>query len=198
MKAWIIGLIVLFVLILLAIVKVGIFASYYRERFEVRLVIGPLKLKVGKKKEQKDEANENKALDKRTKREFKKNSKPWMRSVADNWQELLQLIGRVLTAPTLDTLLLKIEVGGKEPDQCAMQYGGICSIVSGVLAALENTFDIKKRSVEIQCRFDKDCTEIEAEAAISLKVYEIIILAAALLKMAIKLYRQTKTNMKVV
>jgi len=107
------------------------------------------------------------------------------------------LVGRVLTAPTIDILKLYISVGG-EPDECAVRYGQICAGVGALLAPLENTFAVLKRDVGVRCTFGSEKLKIDLETRVTLKIYEVIALLVAGLRLLLCLYREVNMNKKVV
>ena len=196
MKMLMVWLIILGMLLAVAVLKVGLHFIYKNGAFTTKLIIGKLSFSMPKGKRLKTEntGSANAAKGKRK----KKGIKSWFRAVIDNWYDILLLIGRVLSSPQLDVLRVKIDVGASEPDECALKYGRVCSIVGALLAPVENTFEVKKREVNIQCCFEEKATLIDAEAAITLRVYEIVVLAVSALKLGYGLFKQTKSNMKVV
>ena len=104
----------------------------------------------------------------------------------------------MLTSPTLDVLKLQILVGGKDAEACAMTYGRICAVVGCVLPVVENTFGIRKRQIDVRCCFDRENLDISAEAAITIRIYEIFALAFAMLGLGLKLLLAAKNNKKAV
>ena len=163
-------LITLLILLILGMIKVGVLAQYQKKIFRLDVLIGRLKLTVvGKEKKtskppkpkkekknkekpaknvkvQKNAAGGEETASKKT--EEKGKWKPWLQAVLAYWQDILSLIGRVLTSPTLDDIQLEILVGG-DAEKCAMTYGKICAIVGGVLPVVENTFGIRKRRTAV-------------------------------------------------
>lgn len=128
----------------------------------------------------------------------RKGSSPLVRAAMDHWQEILSLVGRVLTAPTLELLQMEVQVGDPDPAQCAVRYGQICGAVGCVLPVLENTFQIKKRSIHTQCAFEQEDSSWYGEVIAILRVYEIVVLAVALLGLGIKILLQARTMKKAV
>ena len=191
MKLW---LMITGLLALLAFLKVGVRVVYH-DAFAIKFKIGRFRFSLfGKKSSDENKTPPKSGSQKKTKR----NWKPLLNAVFEKRSEILFLIGRILTTPTLDDLMVHIEVGAEEPDKCALKYGEICSVVGILLAGIENTFTVKKRRVDILCCFDKADLQIDAEVEITLRVYEIIALAAAALKLGFGIYRQGKSNKKVV
>jgi len=198
MSAWLIWGIIIVSLALIAIVKVGFCLEYREEKVEFRLLIGPFPIKFTQKK--KDAPQKAKENNKKAPVEHKKGQKKWkmwVKAALSHWDEILTLVGRVLTAPTIDILKLYISVGG-EPDECAVRYGQICAGVGALLAPLENTFAVLKRDVGVRCTFGSEKLKIDLETRVTLKIYEVIALLVAGLRLLLCLYREVNMNKKVV
>ena len=216
-------LITLAVLLILALIKVGVRVLYQQKQLQVEVLISRFKLiivgdrKKKKKKKHKSDKKEKKPAKEKTKSAKAKASaeitdqnnkdsskksgqkgklKPWIDALLTYWREILELIGRVLTSPTLDDLQLEIRVGGFDAEACAMTYGRICAIVGGVLPVVENTFGIRKRRIEVYPVFDGEKLDISADVSITLRIYEIFALAFALLGLGLKLFLEARNNKK--
>ena len=213
-------LIVAAVLFLLGMIKVGVHGFYEGKAFRLDLIISRYRMtlvgeeqekrpkkpkKARRKKQPKKDPQQNKPkaasaqqnVDNASASKPKKSGgfqkfKPWLSALLDYWQDILGLIGRVLTSPTLDILRLEIKVGAGDAEACAMKYGKICAIVGAVLPVVENTFTIKKRKIDVLCLFDQDSMDISAEAAITIRIYEIFALVFALLGLGIKIFFQAR------
>lgn len=207
-------LIVLLILLLLGMIKVGVHAFYEEKKLKLDLILSRFRLTViGKEKKDRKPPKAKKKKTEKTPAQKKKTEaspekkktaggfqklKPWLEAVMDYWQDLFSLIGRVLSSPTLDILRLEITVGAGDAESCAMTYGKICAMVGALLPVVENTFTVKKRSVEILCFFDRDSIEITAESAITLRIYEIFALVFALLGLGLKILFQARKYKKAV
>lgn len=194
MKGLLVWVIVLVLLFLLARVKVGIWLCYEKQQLQWKLLLAGLRFfPSGTKKETTDTDPEpsKAAPEKKKKKLFRS---PLVSAVMAYWQDILALVGRVLRVPTLDVLFLDIQVGGGDAAQCAMRYGQICAALGVVLPVLENTFTIRKRRIQVQCCYEMASVEPTAEASITLRIYEIIALAAALLGLGIKILLLARKN----
>ena len=210
MRPWMVWLLVLACLALLAAAKVGVHVSYLEKKLRLDLLVSkfrftilggePKKPKRQKKRQAPKEKTQKPKAEKAPKaqKEGKPDLKPWLQAAQTYWRELLELVGRVLTSPTLDVLKLQILVGGKDAEACAMTYGRICAVVGCVLPVVENTFGIRKRQIDVHCCFDRENLDISAEAAITIRIYEIFALAFALLGLGLKLLLAEKNNKKAV
>ena len=210
-------LITLLILLILGMIKVGVRAQYQKKKFRLDVLICRFKLTVVGQEEkfskipkpQKEKKQEN--FSPKHAKESQKTSdgkkaassklkdkgkwKPWLDAVLVYWQEILSLIGKVLTSPTLDDIQIEVLVGG-DAEKCAMTYGRICSIVGVVLPVVENTFGIRKRRIDIIPSFDRDGLEISADVSLTLRIYEIFALVFALLGLGLKIYLEVKNNKK--
>lgn len=195
MKPWLLWLSIVGLLLLAVFTKVGVRVTY-RDAFTIKFQVGKFRFTLPEKK---TETVEDKTPSKSVSAKKKKRDwKPLLSAMFENRSEILALVGRILTTPTLDALHVHIEVGADEPDQCALKYGQICGLVGAILGAIENTFTVKKRKVDVRCCFDRSDIRIEADIEVTLRVYEIIALAMVALRIAAGLYRQGKSNKKVV
>lgn len=198
MKALIIVLALLLVLFLIAMIKLGVSIVYRDNKLSIRIIAAGFRLKLGQKKKDKQKRGKKNADPEQKKEKPKFEAKPWIRSALNHWTELMAMIGRVLTSPTIEKLRVYISVGDEDPEKCAMDYGRLCAIVGSILAPLENTFKIKKRDVEINNNFFSTKNCLEAEAVLAIRVYAIVALAAAALRIVIRIYREVKYSKKVV
>lgn len=212
MRGLTVWFIVLAALVLLAMVKVGVRVTYDEKKLRVELLIFRFKMvllgddkpekpeKPKKEKTKKEKRPSVRAESKQQKPKEKKNilQNPWVQAVLEYWRELLALVGRVLTTPTLDVLRLQLWVGGGDSEKCAMTYGRVCAILGGVLPVVENTFGIRKRQIAVWCCYDRDAIDVSAEAAITVKIYEVFALVVALLGLGIKLLIQARNYKKAV
>ena len=212
MRGLTVWFIVLAALALLAMVKVGVRVTYDEKKLRVELLIFRFKMvllgddkpekpeKPKKEKTKKEKRPSVRSESKQQKPKEKKNisQNPWVQAVLEYWRELLALVGRVLTTPTLDVLRLQFWVGGGDSEKCAMTYGRVCAILGGVLPVVENTFGIRKRQIAVWCCYDRDAIDVSAEAAITVKIYEVFALVFALLGLGIKLLIQARNYKKAV
>lgn len=177
------------VLIMIAFLEIGILLSY-DDSMRLWFLVGKLRFSLSLKDEEREQSTVQGSA--KSKKKRKKNLKPWLKAVLQNWIEILETIGNTLAAPTLEKLELQVFVGGQDPEGSAMNYGRICSVVGCVLPIVENTFTVKKRLIDIRCSFEKDHIEFKAEAAATLKIYELVTLAVSILK----LFYRIRSDMK--
>jgi len=200
-------MIVLAILALFAMIKVGVHVSYDEKKLRLELLISKFRLvllgddKPHKPKNKKQKQAPKKPKPKQTSPQKKKGKlleNPWILAVWDYLQDILAVIGKVLRSPTLDVLRLELWVGGGDSEKCAMNYGRICAVLSGVLPMVENTFGVRKRKINVWCCYDRDSIDVSAEAAITVRIYESFALAFVILGLGIKILLQARNYKKAV
>lgn len=218
MRPWLTWLLVLLVLFVLSMIKIGVHVLYEGKKLQLELLVSKYKMilvgdekktnkppkmkktieETEKKKQAQASKSSNNSKKQDTKPKEKGKWKPLIQTVLSYWREILSLVGRVLTTPTLDVLRLELQVGGKDSEDCAMTYGRICAIIGAVLPVVENTFGIRKRKIDVLCCFDRDSLEIAAEASITVHIYEVFALVFALLGLGLKILLESRKNKKAV
>ena len=194
MKPWMIWLLAAIVVTVLARMKVGVHACYAEQCFSLKILLGRICINFGEKQKPEKEKKQKPTGSS----SGKKRKLGWFEAVQNNWLEIISLLGRILSTPTLDVLRLQVNVGGKDPQACALTYGKICAVVGAFLAPLENTFRVIKRDISVNCCFEQEKIDVEGEVEVTLRIYEILTLAVAALRVGLKFYRDAKNNMKVV
>lgn len=206
MKTVIVWAVILLILVIIGLVKIGVHLLYEDKAFRAYLTVSRFQIcltedkKTPKKKNKKNEhkAKESKPKAPKAKNKTKLLENPWLKSVLDYWQEIFGVIGRVLRSPTLDVLRIQLWVGGGDSEQCAMKYGKICAAMGALLPVVDNTFGIKKRQINVWCCFDRTSVDLSAETAITVRIYEILALVAALLNLGLKILLQARKYKKAV
>ncbi len=191
--------IVLLALLLLGLLKVGVRLAWDHDQLMLRLVVGPFRIALPKAKAHKrlkqpapvkKEAEPPKTVKK------KSTGKLWLRALADHWQDVAALIGKSLRTPTLDKVVLHLTVGGEDAAACALNYGRVCAAASCALPVLENTFRIRQRDIQMQWNYELDKLDCFFQTELTVRIYEILVLAAAGLKLLFQLYREIKIKQK--
>lgn len=193
MKVLVVWLTVLMSLFLLAIIKVGIRFSWENREAELQILIWKLHIALPKEKKRKSAAAAAEKIPQKMPKKTE-NGKLWLRAGLAHWQELLALIACVLRTPTLDLLRIHLTVGGPDPAACAMTYGRTCEAIGMALPILGHTFRIKRKDIQVVCDYGLEQTVVLVQAEITVRIYEIVILAAASLGLLLCIYRETKNN----
>lgn len=181
---------------LLLRMHVGILFAVENNDFSWKIRVGPFRFLPSEKEKNHNEKPAKSNVKKTEKK--KEKVKKVLLLLKVHGSELLELIGKVLRTPTLERLEISVSAGGADPAECAMNYGRICAGISSVLPVLQNTFEIKKQSVDVSCRYDLPKTIAAAKAELVLRVYELIGLAAAFLRQMLAIRRTMQTTKKAV
>ena len=195
-------LIICLVLFLIAVMKVGVRLTYLNQEFDYKVRLGFFRVSVSdqKKKESmpKDQTKDIPEKEKKSKEERSALIKSWMKTIWHHKEEVMEVVRKVFRAPVLDKLIVHMVVGASDPDVCAMKYGKYNAAAGTLLPIVENVFGIRKREILIGCDFFQDQDHIEASAEITIRVYQLVSIAIAGLKLLIKLSKTQKIKYKAV
>ena len=194
-------LITLAVLILLAVLPLGVSVLYDSEGPLVRVIAGPLKIKVfplpkKQKKEKKKKAKktdpkieakkaEEAALPKSPQPPAPVKEKKPKEKKGGSWKDFipfvklgLNFLGDFRRKLRLNNLELKLVLASSDPCDLAVNYGKTWAAVGNLLPALERWFVIKKRNVEVECDFTASETLVTARLDISITLGRLLSLVA--------------------
>ena len=159
-------LIALAVLILLAILPLGVSAIYDAGGPLVRLIVGPIKIRVypptkkKQKKEKKPKEPKKKEVAKPAGNQPKKKSGGSITDFLPLVQVVLDFLDDFRRKLRVNRLELKIILGGGDPCDLAVNYGKAWTAVGNLMPQLERVFVIKKRDVEVECDFTASSTTV--------------------------------------
>ena len=189
MMGWLITLTILF---LLAILPLGASVIYDEEGPLVRVIAGPLKIKVFpmKKKPKKDKPKKE-AKPKKQKKA--KNApadsaapakKPPKQNKGGSILDFLPLVNVALDLLNdlrlklrVDHLKLHLTMAADDPCDLAVNYGRMNASMAGLIAQLERFLVIKKRDVHIDCDFTANETVILARLDLTITLGRILYIA---------------------
>lgn len=185
-------LIILGALLLIGVTKVGISVTWGKV-FSLRLRIGPVAISLWKEKKQAKEKQP-----KETKKRTKTKKNPWIKLLLQHWREVLSLISRILRTPRVDRFSLQLTFGGKDQPDAALNYGKACAAAGVLLPFLKSLFQINEKNVQI-C-YDAEASELSCSGAgtVTVRIYRLPVLAAAILRFAYSLYKELPNSQKVV
>lgn len=175
-------LIALGVLILIAIIPIGISASYDVEGPCVRVYAGLVRFAVypAKKKEKKVKEKKPPKTKKKTASNTssqKSNKKKDGGSIQDFFPivdvvlDFVAAFGRKLRVKNLQ---LKLILAGGDPSDLALNYGRGWAALGNLIPLLERAFVIKKRELEVECDFLADSTKVIAQLDLSITIGRIL------------------------
>ena len=197
MTGW---LIALAVLLLILWTKVGVYLSWESRQAVLKVRIGYLRFQLwpdGKPK--KPEARKQTRQPAPVLRQQGNTMlKKWLYAIWNNRQTLLDFLRKAMKAPTLDLLRLHVAVGHPDPVTCALTYGSTCAAIGTGLPVLYRTFRVRKQDIDVTCRYDLPKTQTEGEAELTVRIYLLIALGFAGLKLLYQVYRSTKLTQKAV
>ena len=189
-------LIAVLLIALLLRTRLGIFLSWTDHEFLWKIRIGPFAFHPPEEDKKRQNIVSEKQKTKKTSRMTR--VRKMLPIIKAHWQELLELIGRVLRAPTADHLYLNILVGGEDPAECAMNYGRLCAGVSAILPVVHHVFEIRKQEIDISCCYESKTTAVSAETLIFLRFGELIVLAAVILRQLLIFRKSIPSTQKAV
>lgn len=188
---WIITLVILF---LLAILPLGASAKFDTDGLLVKILAGPIRLKVypTKKKDKspkKEKRPKGKSIeiekktqpstapdDARPKEEKKKGGS--LTGFLPLAQVALDFLGDFRRKLRVDRLELKLIMAAEDPCDLAVDYGRTWAAMGNLFPLLEHCFVIKKRDVEVECDFTADETKIWVRLDISITLGRLLVLLA--------------------
>lgn len=194
-------LITLGILILLAVLPLGVSVHYDSEGALVKVIAGPLKIKVfplpkKQKKEKKKKEKEKRPdpeAEKKAREEASlpkppqppKQEKPKEEKKGGSLLDFIPFVklginflGDFRRKLRLNNLELKLVLASSDPCDLAVNYGKTWAAVGNLLPALERWFVIKKRNVEVECDFTASETLVTARLDISITLGRLLSLVA--------------------
>lgn len=186
---WLIALGILF---LLAILPLGVSVIYDDQGPLIRLILGPVRLKLFPKKkkpltEKQIQRNEEKAKAKKLAKEQKKAQKAEEKKAqksrasgkappkGGSFTDFLPLVkmgmaflGDFRRKLRVKALELKLIMAGGDPCDLAVNYGKAWMAVGNLMPYLERIFVIQKRDIEVECDFTAEKTLVFARLDISI------------------------------
>lgn len=188
------------VLALLAVLPLGITATYAEDGPVARLIAGPIRIRLypsKNKKEKKKEKEEKVAKPKTAKSKTEKKATKEKGGSFSDFLPLVKLLfellgdfGRKLRVNRLE---LRLIMAGDDPCDLAMNYGKAWAALGNLMPQLERLFVIKKRDVEVECDFTLDKTLIFARLDLTITLGRLLSLGVY---HGVRILRQYLTIMK--
>lgn len=179
-------LIALGVLTLIAILPVGVSALYDEDGPFVRVIAGPVRIRVFPIKKKKTDKKEKPKKEKKQKKQKEKpkktgNKKKKEQKKGGSIQDFLPLVDKVLAflgsfrrKLRITNLQMKLVMASSDPCDLAVNYGKAWAALGNLMPLLENVFVIRKRNLEVECDFLADKTLISARLDISITIGRVI------------------------
>jgi hypothetical protein len=175
-------LIALGVVVLLAILPLGVSAGYDSDGPLVRLIAGPVKLRLypgsGKPKKEKPPKERKKPAPKTAGKpgEKKKTGGP-VTDFLPLVQVGLDFLGDFRRKLRVNRLEMNLILAGGDPCDLATNYGKAWAALGNLWPRLEELFVIKKRNVQIQCDFEGSATLVTARLDLTITLGRLVSLA---------------------
>jgi hypothetical protein len=173
------------VLLLLALLRVGVTAEYGADGLKLRAFAGPVRINLlrGTRKSKKPKKAEKAKKQKKEKSEKKPGGAMDFRATLPAF---LETLGRFKRKLTVKRLTVHYTAAGDDAYSTSLTFGGASVGLGFLTPILENNFKVKRRDFQTSADFTAQEAYIYVNAAISLAVWEIFYIAAAILPAFLK------------
>ena len=201
-------LITLLILTALAILPLGASIIYDEDGAVVRVIVGPVKIKVfplpkkDKKPEKKPKKEKKLKKEKTSSKKQEKSNKQTQTSGKTETEAkkkkggpitdflplvkvLLKFLDGFRRKLRLNVLELKLIMAADDPCDLAVNYGKAWAAVGNLMPQLERVFVIQKRNIEVECDFTADKTLVIARLDLTITLGRILSLVFLLIGRAI-------------
>lgn len=190
------------------------FTVHYSEAFLISVGVGPFKYgllvteeekakreakkkqKEAKKKKptsKKAEPGKKKKVKQPEKKPEKGNIKETVQIVLDLIRSVAKPLGDLLKKFRATDLRLTLRVGGEDAAEIALNYGKLCGVVYGSLAALQNFIRVRVKKLDLSCDFCSEKTEQEIDFKLKVRVGSVL---RAVIRMGIRFFAHTYKRTK--
>lgn len=190
------------VVVLLAILPVGVSASYCEAGFRGKLLVGPMGLTLypRKKKQEKQVKQEKQAPapdgEKTTTPPAAEKKGGKLTDFLPLGKLALRFLNELRRKIRVKRLEVKLILAGDDPCDLAVNYGRAWAAVGNVLPQLERVFTIQKRKVEVECDFRETETKIVARLDVTITLGRLLVIAVTYGIRALKEYQNMKSKRK--
>ena len=198
-------LVTLGIITLLAIIPLGVSASYDEDGTLVRIIAGPVKIQVvparNKKKPKKEKKSKEKDSSETPKKKKQKSVPQSGKAVSNAPKEkkkggpvtdFLPLVKVVLKfldgfrrKLRVNVLDVKLVMAADDPCDLALNYAKAWAAVGNLMPQLERIFVIQKRDIEVECDFTADKTRVLARLDLTITLGRLLGLVFVLIGRAI-------------
>lgn len=175
-------LIALGVLTGLAILPLGVSMLYDQQGALVRLLIGPVRVKLYPRRNREKQPDrpqkepQKTAASAKTKAETKKGGS--LKDFRPLVEVLLEFLCKFKSKLRVKRLEMKLILAGDDPCDLAVNYGKAWAALGNLMPQLERIFVIRKRQLEVECDFTSDKTLIYARLDATITVGRLLALLA--------------------
>ena len=192
----VIGIIVL-IFILIGLIRVGAVVRF-GETLELKILIGPFRIALLPAKEQKAKPLEEKKPEEPAEKKKKEKTHTLPKLTKDELRDLIETAFAALKETArracrrlrIDPLEVLVVFGGEDPADIAQAYGYASAAMWGVMPHLEDLFNIPDPSLHLRMDYGAKKTCAEGTAGVSLRIWDGLVIAFALLVPMLKWYRR--------
>lgn len=183
--------VILLIVFLIGLIRVGAVVRF-GEELGLTLLIGPFRIALLP-------AKEKKAAEKgKTEQRDKKKGYSLPKLTRDEWKDLIktalaalkEMARRACKRLRIDPLEILVVFGGEDPADIAQSYGYASAAMWGVMPHLEDLFHIPDPSLHLRMDYDAKKTRAEGTVGLSLRIWDGLVIAFALLGPMLKWYRR--------
>lgn len=192
----VIGIIVL-IFILIGLIRVGAVVRF-GEALELKVLIGPFRMTLLPAKERKAKPPEEKKPEEPAEKKKKEKTHTLPKLTKDELRSLVEtalaalkeMARRACRRLRIDPLEVLVVFGGEDPADIAQAYGYASAAMWSVMPHLEDLFNIPDPSLHLRMDYGAKKTHAEGTAGVSLRIWDGLVIALALLVPMLKWYRR--------
>ena len=192
----VIGIIVL-IFILVGLIRVGAVVRF-GEALKLKILIGPFRIALLPAKERKAKPPEEKKPEEPAEKKKKEKTHTLPKLTKDELRSLIETALAALKETArracrrlrIDPLEVLVVFGGEDPADIAQAYGYASAAMWGVMPHLEDLFNIPDPSLHLRMDYGAEKTCAEGTAGVSLRIWDGLVIAFALLVPMLKWYRR--------
>ena len=192
----VIGIIVL-IFILIGLIRVGAVVRF-GEALELKILIGPFRITLLPAKERKAKPPEEKKPEEPAEKKKKEKTHTLPKLTKDELRELIETAFAALKGTArracrrlrIDPLEVLVVFGGADPADIAQAYGYASAAMWGVMPHLEDLFNIPDPSLHLRMDYGAKKTRAVGPAGVSLRIWDGLVIAFALLVPMLKWCRR--------
>lgn len=195
-------LIALGVLVAVGLIPLGTLVRYDQDGLRIKLVAGVLRFTIyplperktkKPKKEKKKQPPKQQAAPK-PQQEEKKGGR--LQDFYPFLQLGLRFMKELRKKLCINHLVLRLTLAGDDPCDLAVAYGRTWAALGSLMPVLERFFNIRKRTVDVQCDFNGEDILLETQAELTLRIYQLVQMTAVYGYLVIKEFLQMKKKRK--
>ena len=185
MTALIVVLAVILFFVIIALIRVGVIAEYSEDGFELRAILGPVRIQLVPAREEDGKTKKNKKEKKSIEKKAKKSETSVDKSQKDKkggtvqkvkvvLPTVLQTVGRFFKHLRIDVLTIRYAITSNDPYDVALNYGYVSGALGYICPMLDRNFKIKKWDVNVYPCFTDPEESMYIKARATIAIWELI------------------------